>query len=202
MVWQEASPLLLSFRSKFLDFKKKVVTCFTKSGLSHVAVTHTTQNNFQEMEEESNHFIEFMKVKVVMNKPYDIINVDQTPIPYSFHSSKMLDTKGSKMIHVHALTAVTKLVTLAVTFDPSGKMLLPMLIFKGALNGCITKCKFVMCPDRGHYSCQKKLWMDSDMMNRWIDLVLVPWKNLMAPGIVPTLILDAYRVHVMGTIVN
>jgi hypothetical protein len=44
--------------------------------------------------------------------------------------------------------------------------------------------------------------MDEDAMNQWIDLVLVPWKNAKAPGIVPLLILDAYRVHMMGNIIN
>jgi hypothetical protein len=44
--------------------------------------------------------------------------------------------------------------------------------------------------------------MDKAAMMRWIDLVLVPWKNAKAPGIVPTLILDACHVHMMGNVVN
>ena len=44
--------------------------------------------------------------------------------------------------------------------------------------------------------------MDAKMMNLWIDLVLVPWKESRKPGVVPLLILDAYRVHMMGSIVN
>ena len=39
-------------------------------------------------------------------------------------------------------------------------------------------------------------------MNNWIDCVLIPWKNMNAPGVVPLLILDAYRVHMMGNIMN
>ena len=39
-------------------------------------------------------------------------------------------------------------------------------------------------------------------MHTWIDRVLVPWKNTKAPGVVPILILDAYCVHMMGTIMN
>jgi hypothetical protein len=31
-----------------------------------------------------------------------------------------------------------------------------------------------MFPEGGHYVCQKKAWMDEEMMNKWIDLVLVP----------------------------
>ena len=42
--------------------------------------------------------------------------------------------KGKKTVHVRASMADTKRVTLAVTVDASGKMLPPMLIFKGATN--------------------------------------------------------------------
>ena len=40
------------------------------------------------------------------------------------------------------------------------------------------------------------------MMIVWINEVLIPWKNMIDPTIVPLLILDAYRVHMMGSIVN
>jgi hypothetical protein len=44
--------------------------------------------------------------------------------------------------------------------------------------------------------------MDEKTVNLWIDLVLIPWRNTRKLGVVPLLILDAYRVHVMGSIVN
>jgi hypothetical protein len=110
--------------------------------------------------------------------------------------------KGKKTVHVRASTADTKRVTLAITVDTSGKMLPPMLIFKGVTNGCIANREFGMYPDHGHYGCQKKAWMDEEMMHKWIDLVLVPWRQMTTPDIVPLLILDTYRVHMMGTVVN
>jgi len=91
----------------------------------------------------------------------------------------------------------TKRVTLAVAIKASGRMLPPMLIFKGAPNGRIVNCEFVMFPKGGHYACQKKVWMDKEMMNKWINLVLVPWKNPKALGVVPIVMLDAYHVHMM-----
>ena len=39
-------------------------------------------------------------------------------------------------------------------------------------------------------------------MNVWIDLVLIPWRNSWDPEVVLLLILDAYHVHMMGSIVN
>ena len=41
--------------------------------------------------------------------------------------------------------------------------------------------------------------MDESMMNLWIDEVLIPWKNTKDPTIVSVLILDAYEVHMMGS---
>ena len=92
-----------------------------------------------------------MKAKLVGKDPCDIINMDQTPIPYSFHSNKMLKNKGARTIHVRALTTDTKRVTFAVAIEASGCMLPPLLIFKGAANGRITKNEMSMYPDSGHY---------------------------------------------------
>jgi hypothetical protein len=44
--------------------------------------------------------------------------------------------------------------------------------------------------------------MDEKMTNLWIDLVLIPWRNTRKPGVVPLLILDAYCIHMTGSIVN
>ena len=81
-------------------------------------------------------------------------------------------------------------------------MLPPLLIFKGAANGRITKEELTTYPESGHYLCQPKAWMDEQVMTKWTDLVLIPWKNAKLPGVVPSLILDAYCVHMMGNIVN
>jgi hypothetical protein len=86
MIRQEACRLLPSFRKKSMEARKRIVTRFTKMmGLSHQAATHTEQKNFQESEEESRHFIEMMKEKVAEYDPCDIINMDQSPIPYYYH---------------------------------------------------------------------------------------------------------------------
>ena len=61
--------------------------------------------NFYETEEEFNHFIPIMKCKIAGHDPCDIINMDQSTIPYSYHSSKTLEMKGTKTINVCALTA-------------------------------------------------------------------------------------------------
>ena len=99
------------------------------------------------------------------------------------------------------LTTNNEQVTLAVAMDASVKVLSTMLIFKGVPNECIANCKFALNPDFCHYACQKKTWRDNHKTNRWIDVILVPWKNLKVPGIIPILI-DEYFIHMMCLIVN
>jgi len=78
--------MLPSFRKKSLEDRKEVTSHFMKKmGLTYQAATHTAQKNSQEMDEESKHFIAFMKDKVAEKDPCDIINMDQTPSLYSFH---------------------------------------------------------------------------------------------------------------------
>ncbi len=188
--------------TKTINAREKAVNCFTKQmGLTHRAATHTAQKEHHETKEESRHFIEMMRDKVADKDPALILNMDQTPIPFSFHATKTLEKKGTKTIHICSSTSDTKRVTLAVTIDASGGMLPPMLIFKGAANGRIAR-EFVTYPDGGHYVCQKKAWMDEEMMSKWIDDVLVPWQNEKGLDVIPILILDVYRVHMMRNIVN
>jgi hypothetical protein len=109
MVWQEVCHLLPDVRSKTLEAKKKDIMHFTKSmGLNHCAANHTAQTNFHKMKEDLEHFIEFMKDKVVGKDCCDSININQSLIPYSFHSSKTLETKGARKIHVCMSTTKTK----------------------------------------------------------------------------------------------
>ena len=160
MARHEASRLLPNFMTKTINAREKVVNRFTKQmGLTHHAAMHTAQKDHHETEEESRHFIEMMRDKVADKDPALILNMDQTPIPFSFHATKTMEKKGTKTIHVRSSTPDTKRVTLAVTIYASSGMLLPMLIVKGTANGHIAR-EFVTYPDGGHYACQKKTWMD------------------------------------------
>jgi hypothetical protein len=93
-------------------------------------------------------------------------------------------------------------VALAATVTASGKLLTPFLIFKDKTDGWIAGRELQTYPEECIYACQEKAWMDEAMMNIWIDLVLIPWRNTQDPEVVPLLVLDAYRVHMMGSIVN
>jgi hypothetical protein len=207
MVGQEAARLLLAFKDKTTRAKELVVHRFTKSvGLTQRSATHTAQKHYTETEAAAKDFIAMAKVKLQGRNLDDVLNMDQTPIPYSYHSNKTLDTKGKKTIHARASTTDTKRVILAVTVTASGKVLAPFLIFKGKPSGRIAMRKFSTYPNAGKYACQEKAWMDEKKMHEWIDVVLKPWKddqdsNNPSPE-PPIIILDAYRIHQMGLVVN
>ena len=90
---------------------------------------------------------------------------------------------------------------LVVTIDASGQMLPSMLICKGATQGHIAR-EFSTYPDHCNYPCQQKGCLDNEMMNKWFDLVLIPWQTKKAPSVIPRLNLDASCAHMMETIVN
>ena len=146
-------------------------------GYSHRIGTHVAQKNHKDAEDDAQHFLSYMRQKVAAMDPDDVINMDQTPIPYSYHASRTLELKGTKTIHVRSSTSDTKRATLAATVSGSGKLLKPFLIFKGKTDGRIASKELQSFPDDCFYACQQKAWMDEKMMNLWIDLVLVLWKT-------------------------
>jgi hypothetical protein len=94
-------------------------------------LTRPTQKDYKEMEEESQQFIIMMRNKVVGIDPDYVNNMDQVLIPYPYHASHTLEKKGVNTIHVRSSTTDTKHTKVAVTVSASGKLLHPMLIFKG-----------------------------------------------------------------------
>ena len=155
--------------------KKASVTCFVKKmGYTHRIGPHVAQKKHKDTEDDALHFMAMMREKFAEMDPDDIINMDQTPIPYSYHTSRTLALKGTKTIHVRSSTSETKRATLAATVSGSGKLLKPFLIFKGKTDGRIVSKELQTFPADCFYACQEKAWMDEKMMNVWIDLVLVP----------------------------
>jgi len=138
MVVQDAARLLPAFEEKATQAKELAVHHFKCCvGLTQCLATHMAQKYFSEMEAGVKDIITMMKEKVPGRNPDDVLNMDQTPIPYSYNSNNTLDIKDTKTIHAMASTTNTMCVTLAATVTASGKMLRPFLIFKEKQNGCI-----------------------------------------------------------------
>ena len=62
--------------------------------------------------------------------------------------------------------------------------------------------EFDAYPTTNHYRCQENAWMDERVMLAWVDEVLVPYVTTAPDNIVPLLILDSYRCHMMGSVVQ
>jgi hypothetical protein len=154
---KEAARVSDEFKVKSTKAKISSVYRFIKKvGLSNRVSTHVAQKDHRETEEESAHFVNFMRQKVSGMDPEDVLNMDQTPIPYSFPSSRTLEKKGTKAIHVRTSTSDTKRATLAATVTASGKLLPPFLIFKGKTDGRIASRELQTYPSECIYACQDR----------------------------------------------
>ncbi len=87
------------------------------------------------MESAAQEFMSLMRHKVANMNPDHVLNMDQTPIPFSYHNKRTWEEKGVKTIHLQALTTDTKRATLTATVTMSGEVLHLLLIFKGPKNG-------------------------------------------------------------------
>ena len=145
-----------------------------------------------------------VRPKVIQpNRSQDfILNMDQTPVPFSFHSKRTLEQLGSRTVNIRKSTNDTKRVTCAMTVTASGLVLTPMLIFKGAAGGRIEKREVPTYVKDIHYGIQSNAWMDERMMLMWVQQVLKPYVKDAPIGIVPLLFLDSYRCHMMGSVVT
>ena len=128
--------------------------------------------------------------------------MDQTPIPFTYNAKYTLDIVGVQTVHIHKSTSDTKYATCALTVTASGKMLTPMLIFKGKPNGQIVKCKFLEYPEGCVYACQDNAWMDEQVMLQWVEQILKPYVDTAPEDVVPILFLHSYRCHIMASVVN
>ena len=130
--------------------------------LVHHLGTHESQKAPKETQTEVLDFMQVICPKLQLqchNKAF-ILNMDQTPVLFTFNSRTMLEVVGARTVHVHKSTNDTKSATAAITVTASGKMLPPLLVFKGAKNGRIMKKEFPTFDNSIYYTCQENAWMD------------------------------------------
>ena len=89
-----------------------------------------------------------------------------------------------------------------MTVTASGKVLKPLLVFKGKPRGRIEKRESPTFPNEIVYACQDNSWMDEHVMLLWVDKILKPYVLGAPENIVPILFLDSYRCHLMSSVVS
>jgi hypothetical protein len=94
-VCKEASCLSENFRNKTLLTTKAIAFHFLKRvGLTHCMSTHVVQKDHHEMLQESLHFISMICHKIAGMNPDDVLNMDQTLIPFSYHANHTLEKRN------------------------------------------------------------------------------------------------------------
>ena len=84
----------------------------------------------------------------------------------------------------------------------SGKMLKPLVIFKGKPGARIETREFRTYDQSMYYACQESAWMDERVMRVWVQRVLKPYVEEVPLHITSLLILDSYRCHTTPTVVS
>jgi hypothetical protein len=79
-----------------------------------------------------------------------------------------------------------------------------MIIFKGTANERIVTTDLPSFNPMSDYLCQTNAWMDDRCMLVWAKGCLGSFRLLRPPplGIIPVILLDSYRCHLMGSVVR
>jgi hypothetical protein len=128
--------------------------------------------------------------------------MDQTPVYFSMTPKGTLALKGARTVNARSSTSSTVRVTVAVTITASGDTLPFLLVFKGTPGKKIQKKMQKEGDKRLLYYAQKKAWMSEDILIEWVDRVLKPYVETAPEGVVPLIILDQYKCHLMASVVN
>ena len=130
----KVSQLSREFREKSMTARHSAVRRFINvHGFVHRMGTHLSQRQPSEMEEIAADFICVTREKLQMScrdEAY-IINMDQTPVPFSYDPKKTIEVVGQRTIHIRKSTCDTKCATCVLTVTASGKMITPLFVFKG-----------------------------------------------------------------------
>ena len=99
-----------------------------------------------------------------------------------------IDTIGKHTINVRTSVGDSKRLTAVVTITASGHQ--------------IAKKEIATLPDGAFYRVNEKAWFTVAGMLDWVKVVLAPWAAKAPPGIVPLLLLDQFKVHMMALVVD
>ena len=203
-----ASQIDQVFRCKSSSAKYSTIRCLLQSnGIVIRLKTHEAQTAPAEKREEAKAWV--VTVVPILTQPNChqdwIMNMDQTPVPFTMTPKTTLNEQGSRTVNVRSSTGITMWLTLAVFVTESGKKLTPYIIFNAKLNGCIMM-EFSKVnsgyPENAHLTVKDNAWMDEQCCFEWVEKCVKPWAESAPVGIIPLLFLDSYRCHQQASVVN
>jgi hypothetical protein len=197
-----------SFRRKGDQTRYGIVRRFLRAhNIVYRAATHEAQKAPQESQDAAKAFV--LSLVPTINAPNRqlkyIVNMDQTPVYFSMTPKTTLETRGVRTVNVRSSSGSTMRVTVAVTVTAGGDLLTPLLVFKGVPGGRIEKNEFpkiVAAVGDCILTVQERAWMSEPLLLLWVEKVLKLWVDQAPQGIVPLLLLDSYKCHLMASVVN
>ena len=201
----KASSLSPEFNAKHFVARCSAVKRFMRANsLVYRMGTHETQRKPEDVATEALDYMNIMRS--ILEGPHRdrrfILNMDQTPVFFCMTRKKTLEVIGVKTVHIRTSTNDTKRATVAVTIAADGTVLPSTIVFKGKPDGRIARSEFATYPTTHHYQCQDNAWMDERVMIEWVDNVLKPYVANAPDHVIPLLILDSYRCHMMASVVT
>ena len=194
-----------TFDVKSFNAKLKSVARFMKKhNYVYRRVTNEAQRSIKEVSDEATAFLE--EARLLLVGPHRdmrwIFNMDQTPLHFSYQSSRTIEKRGKKTINVRKSSSQTKRATAALTVTAAGDFLTPMIIFKGKPDGLIARRELPTLDPTSIYACQDAAWMDKRCMLIWVDEVFGAYLVANPPpeGVQPVLLIDSYRCHMMASV--
>jgi hypothetical protein len=166
--------------------------------------THKTQHKPKDVVEEALDYMNIMRpfLKGPHRDQRFILNMDHPPVFFCMMRKKTIEVIGVKTVHIHASTNDTKRAPVAVTIAADGTVLPLRIVFKGKPDGRIARSEFATYPTTHHYRCQDNAWLDERVMMEWVDNVLKPYVANAPDHVIPLLILESYRCHMMASVVT
>ena len=130
----KASTLLPEYSVKNYEAKVSTMRRFlTHCNLVYRIGTHQSQKSPMLAVSDALDFIETMCPFLYgpSRHPKYILNMDQTPVYYSMHERRTLETKGAKTVNLHTCKNDSERITVGVTISAAGDLLPPTIVWKG-----------------------------------------------------------------------
>ncbi|KAG7367560.1 hypothetical protein IV203_030231 [Nitzschia inconspicua] len=166
----KACQLNEGFRAKTYEVQYQLIRRLCKSScLVNRRRTHVSQEHPQEAIERAEEWLS--EIRPIVSAPNVlkeyIINMDQTPLPFSLASTTTLELEGEKTVTVRQTGNSKTRCTVSLTITADGGKLKPMIIFKGQRGGTIATRELAASQYRDNtvLSCQTNAWQDGENMN-------------------------------------
>jgi transposase-like protein len=201
-----------TFRRKSRDNQYGIVRRFLRTNKVVIRrATHEAQSApAKKIAEALEHIARIQPIVNAPNRdPRFVINMDQTPVYFSMEPTTTLDIRGARTVNIRSSSGSTMRVTVALTVTAAGTLLKNLLIFKGetsdkGINPIENELKKLMTRNKtpSLLRVQARAWMDHSLCLYWVDKILAPYVKDLPPGIVPLLLLDRYKCHLMESVVG